>query len=99
MNRLDKASESQFDKIIESINQNTRLTSEAFDKLLVALTGTFRLLDGEQTVLSTLQGNPEEVKAYVITLLGQIRSMVTDGYATLKKDILDIAGELEKANM
>jgi hypothetical protein len=97
MIRLDNISESQFGKIIDSIEENSRLSSEAFEKLLVALTGTFRLLDGKQSVLTSLQGNPAEVQAYILNLLNQVKSMVADGYNSLKEDIQDLAQKLESS--
>ena len=95
MSRLDNTSETQLGRIIDSIEENARLSNEAFEKLLVAFTGTFRLLDGEQSVLRTLQGSPEEVKAYILNLLNQVKTMVAEGYTTLKEDIQDFSRKLD----
>ncbi|MHA1905950.1 MAG: hypothetical protein ACW98Y_01540 [Candidatus Thorarchaeota archaeon] len=93
---MNDTSESQFGKILESIDEKARVSDESFEKLLVALAGVFRLLDGKQSMLTTLQGNPEEIQAYILKLLDQLRTMVSDGYITLKDDIRDVVQRFER---
>ncbi len=95
MNRVDDVVRFQFDGVIKSIDENIGTTEESFGKLLVALTGVFRLLDGNQSTLAALQGNPADLQAYILKLLGQIREMVSEGYNGLKNDIQSIITNLE----
>lgn len=83
--------------ILNVIDDNIRNSEVALDKLLVALTGVFRLLDGKQSTLQTLRGKPEDVQAYTFKLLGQVREIVSDGYNTLKEDIQTVIQGLEKS--
>ena len=96
VDRVNTTPEVQFAKIIEGIDQKARFSEEAFEKLLVALTGAFRLLDGKQSMLAALQGNPEDIQVYILKLLGQVRVMVSEGYDNLKADIQIIVQQLEK---
>ncbi len=89
-------SEVQLEKIIDTINHKARFSEEAFEKLLVALTGVFRLLDGKQSMLTTLQGSPTDIQAYILKLLSQVRTTVSEGYNTLKDDIQTIVQQLER---
>ncbi|MHA2424570.1 MAG: hypothetical protein ACXAEF_07265 [Candidatus Thorarchaeota archaeon] len=93
---MNDISKSKVDNILNSIDEKTRHTEEAFEKLLVALTGMFRLLDGKQSILATLQGTPEEIQAYILKLLGELRISVHDSYTNLKTDIQAVSKELEK---
>ena len=93
---MNNTPEVQFAKIIEGIDQKARFSDDAFEKLLVALTGVFRLLDGKHSMLAALQGKPEDLQAYILKLLGQVRVMVSEGYDTLKADIQTIVQQLEK---
>ncbi len=93
---MNNTSRVQFEKIIEAIDQKARFSEESFEKLLVALTGVFRLLDGKQSMLAALQGSPKDIQAYILKLLGQVRIMVSEGYDTLKVDIQNIVQQLEK---
>ena len=93
---MNNTPEVQFAKIIEGIDQKARFSDDAFEKLLVALTGVFRLLEVKHSMLAALQGNPEDIQAYILKLLGQVRVMVSEGYDTLKADIQTIVQQLEK---
>ncbi|MFW9849103.1 MAG: hypothetical protein ACFFF4_08180 [Candidatus Thorarchaeota archaeon] len=92
---MDDVVRFQFDGVIKSIDENIGTTEESFEKLLVALTGVFRLLDGKHSTLAALQGNPVDLQAYILKLLGQIREMVSEGYNGLKNDIQAIISNLE----
>lgn len=59
-------------RILEVVKELLAESKEELDKFQVALTGTLRLLDGETTTLSALQGNPAELRGYVLQLTTQM---------------------------
>lgn len=55
-------------KILEVVKELLEESKEEQDKFQIALTGTLRLLDGETTTLSALQGSPAELRGYILQL-------------------------------
>ncbi len=53
----------------------TSLTNE-FEKLLIATTNVLRLTDGQQGMLATLQGNPQDLHRYLLNLIRRLQEMV-----------------------
>ena len=59
-------------RILEVVKELLAESKEELDKFQVALTGTLRLLDGENTTLAALQGTPAELRGYVLQLTTQM---------------------------
>ena len=59
-------------KILEVVKELLAESKEELEKFQVALTGTLRLLDGENTTLTALQGSPAELRGYVLQLTTQM---------------------------
>jgi len=59
-------------RILEVVKELLAESKEELNKFQVALTGTLRLLDGENTTLAALQGNPAELRGYVLQLTTQM---------------------------
>lgn len=67
---------------VESIRKSIDMNCE---KLQVALTGVFRLLDGERTdILSGLGGSQQDLRAYVVKIVSELRSDADDQFAQLQ---------------
>ena len=60
-------------RILDVVKELLDESQEELEKFQVTLTGTLRLLDGESTTLSALQGNPAELRGYVLQLTAQMR--------------------------
>ena len=60
--------------IVDKVNSIRKSIDMNCEKLQVALTGVFRLLDGERTeILSGLGGRQEDLRAYVVKLVSDLR--------------------------
>ena len=59
-------------KLLEVVKELLEESKEELEKFQVALTGTLRLLDGENTTLAALQGTPAELRGYVLQLTTQM---------------------------
>ncbi len=77
----------QLNKISESIQSEQLSIDESFEKLVIAMTSIFRLVNGEQQTLSALQGSPKELQGYVLNLVGQIRKRTSASSAQLIRDL------------
>ncbi len=67
--------------IRKSINMNC-------EKLQVALTGVFRLMNGDKTeILSSLGGRQEDLKAYAVKLVSELRRDADDQFTHLQNQL------------
>ena len=67
-------------KILEVVKELLEESKEEQDKFQIALTGTLRLLDGENTTLSALQGSPAELRGYILQLTTQMSKNSADRF-------------------
>ena len=64
----------QVDSLLTEISNISDDLENEFDRLQVALTGSLRLLDeSNATTLSALQGTPNDLKNYLITLVSELK--------------------------
>ncbi|MHA1576859.1 MAG: hypothetical protein ACTSU3_05815 [Candidatus Thorarchaeota archaeon] len=59
-------------RIFEIVEELLEESKGELERFQVALTGTLRLLDGENTTLLALQGNPTELRGYILQLTTQL---------------------------
>ena len=70
---------------VDSIRKSIDVNCE---KLQVALTGVFRLLNGERTeILSGLGGRKEDLRAYVVKLVSELRRNADDQFVQLQRKL------------
>ncbi|MDF1537454.1 MAG: hypothetical protein P1Q69_00935 [Candidatus Thorarchaeota archaeon] len=93
---MDEHIQSRVSTIRSLVQRDSRNSEESFEKLLVALAGVFRLLDGKQSTLVALQGSSTEVQGYILKLLGQIRQQINDSYDCLIEELDKLAERMEK---
>ncbi len=93
---MDEHIQSRLNAIKNLTQKDNRTFEEEFEKILIALTGVFRLLDGKQSMLTTLQGSPTDVQGYVLKLLGQIRQQINCSYESLIKELDELAEQMER---
>lgn len=75
-------------RILEVVKELLAESKEELDKFQVALTGTLRLLDGETTTLSALQGNPAELRGYVLQLTTQMSNNSDERFEKILDNII-----------
>lgn len=92
---MDDHIQERLSAIQETIEKDTKISEEAFEKLLVALTGVFRLLDGKHSILSSLQGSPTEIQGYVLKLIGQIKQQINESYESILTELNLLVHQLE----
>lgn len=92
---MDELIQSRLSTIRNQIENDIKNSEESFEKLLVALAGVFRLLDGKKSMLVTLQGSPTDVQGYVLKLLGQVRQQINGSYDGLIKELDELVEQME----
>ena len=93
---MDDHIQSRLSTIRHKIESDAKNSEESFEKLIVALTGVFRLLDGKQSTLTVLQGSPTDVQGYVLKLLAQVRQQVNCSYDNLIVEYDELVKQIEK---
>ena len=90
---MDDGIQLHLDAMKKRIGEESKDSEEAFDKLTIALTGVFRLLDGKQSMLTSLKGSPTEIQAYILQLLGQIRQNIALSYERLLTEFEELSSQ------
>lgn len=93
---MDERIQSRLNDIRSLIKKDIKNSEEAFEKLLVAITGVFRLLDGKQSMLAALQGSSADVQGYVLKLLGQVTQQIYGSYEGLITEFDNLVNQIEK---
>ncbi|MFW9925133.1 MAG: hypothetical protein ACFFDM_00020 [Candidatus Thorarchaeota archaeon] len=86
----------RLNEISKKIEESTGESEALFEKLLVALTGVFRLLDQPQPTLKALQGSPQNLQTYLIRLVHEIKDYVTSNNNMMVLKIDSLIQELSK---
>jgi hypothetical protein len=72
-------------EIVDKVNSIRKSIDMNCEKLQVALTGVFRLLDGERAeILSGLGGSQEDLRAYIVKLVSELRRDSDDQFVQLQ---------------
>jgi hypothetical protein len=74
----------EISSLLEFIEKTSAEVSLEHDKFQVALTNTLRLLDEGKSTLTSMKGNVEDLKAYVIRTSTEIRQTSLAPYETLR---------------
>ena len=85
----------ELDRISRELQSEHLSIDESFEKLVVAMTNIFRLIDGEQRTLSALQGSPKELQGYVINMIGEMRKKTSTSNAQVIRDLSALIDQLE----
>lgn len=82
-----EAIKDQLKGISEEIEKEKDALESSFEKLVVAISNVFRLVDGEQVSLTTLQSSPKMLRGYVLNLVTHIQQMAINHNAHLLEEI------------
>ena len=80
--------------ILSLLNAQQTEIAELQEKFQVALTGVLRLVGKEVPLVSRLQGNPEDLKGYLIHLNSDVVTTTTKSYDSLRNRIEEILESL-----
>ena len=73
--------------ILRLLDAGQNEVAEMQEKFQVALTGVLRLVGNEAPILSKLQGDPEDLKGYLIHLSSDVATATTKSYESLRNQI------------
>ncbi|RDE11780.1 MAG: hypothetical protein C4K48_10835 [Candidatus Thorarchaeota archaeon] len=87
------------EQVIDELNSLLKFLNEQLDeikalheKFLVALTGVLRLANDDDSLLTKLHGEPENLKSYLIQMAMRMSDTTTQSYETIRKKIETIIG-------
>ncbi len=89
-------SRNQMKTTLESFQNDYQSIDAAFEKLIVATTNVFRLMDGQNKMLLSLQGTPKDLQGYVLSLISEIRKMTAESGEKVSMSLKKTIGQLEK---
>ncbi len=84
----------ELNAILMQLNTQQNEIIEIQEKFQVALTGVLRLVGKEAPILSKLQGNPEDLKGYLIHLNSDVVATTTKSYESLRIRIEEVIESL-----
>jgi len=80
--------------ILMLLNAQQNEVTEMQEKFQIALTGVLRLVGKEAPTLSKLQGNPEDLKGYLIHLNSDVVTTIAKSYESLRTRIEEVLESL-----
>lgn len=80
----------QLNNILDQITDIRVQMEQEHKKLQVALSATFRLLEGKGTTLAGLHGTPDDLKGYLTKMSVELSQKTTNALDTLKTQLTDI---------
>ena len=80
----------ELNAILTLLDEKQNEVAEMHEKFQVALTGILRLIGKEALILSKLQGNPEDLKGYLIHLNSDVVTTTTKSYESLRIRIEEV---------
>jgi hypothetical protein len=81
----------EFNAILSLLNEQQGDINTIHEKFQVALTGVLRLVgDNTASTLRNLQGNPEDLKAYLLQLNTEVIKTTTKSYESLRNRIEEL---------
>lgn len=89
-------SRKQLRAVLERLECDYQSIDEGFEKLIVATTNIFRLMDGQTKTLLALQGSPKELQGYVLNLISEIRKMTAESGEKVSSNLKKTIMQLEK---
>ncbi len=82
---------SSIDSLLDEINTAVAEVESDFSRFQIALAGTLRLLDDENTkTLTALQGDPKNLKNYLITLVSELQQKTQNNLRLLSQSATQI---------
>ena len=94
-----ETSKDQLKTAVEILQAEHRSIDDAFEKLVVATTNVFRLVDGQSKTLLTLQGSPKEIQGYVLGLILEIRKMTSTSTEQVITNLMKVIEHLDAEQM
>jgi len=88
----------ELNAILVLLNAQQNDITEMQEKFQVALTGVLRLVGKEAPILSKLQGNPEDLKGYLIHLNSDVATTITKSYESLRTRIEEVLESLSSSD-
>jgi hypothetical protein len=76
--------------LLDYLNQQLDEIKSSHNKFSIALTGVLKIADGDALLLTKLQGNPENLKSYLLQMAMQISDLTTQSYENACKRIESI---------
>ena len=78
---------SELNALLTLLNDQQVEIKAVQEKFRIALTGVLRLFGDGSPTLANLQGNPEDLKGYLLQLNSEISETMTKSYQSLQKRI------------
>ena len=88
----------QLNDILGQITDIRAQMEQDHKKLQVALSATFRLLEGKGTTLAGLHGTPDDLKGYLTKMSVELSQKTTNALDTLKAQLAGILSVAQAAN-
>ena len=87
------------DSLLNEINTITEEIKSDFSRFQVALAGTLRLLDdSNKETLTILQGNPKDLKNYLITLVSELQQKIVNSLQQLSQSTSQILNLVDESD-
>ncbi|MFW9918333.1 MAG: hypothetical protein ACFFED_01935 [Candidatus Thorarchaeota archaeon] len=86
----------QLKGISEGLQSERESIDDAFERLVVAATNVFRLVDGQSRTLSVLQGSPKELHGFVLSLISEIKRKSLDSTGQAVVDLNNLIKSLDE---
>ena len=80
----------ELNDLLEFVNKQADEIKPLHEKFLVALTGVLRLTKDDDSLLTKLRGEPENLKSYLIQMAMRISDTTTQSYGTIGQRIKTI---------
>jgi len=90
----DEQLRDELNSILMLLNAQQNEVTEMQEKFQIALTGVLRLVGKEASTLSKLQGNPEDLKGYLIHLNSDVVTTIAKSYESLRTRIEEVLESL-----
>jgi len=94
----DEQLREELNTILMLLNAQQNEIAEIQEKFQVALTGVLRLVGKESHILSKLQGDPEDLKGYLIHLNSDVVTTTTKSYESLRTRIEEVLESLSSSD-
>lgn len=88
----------ELNAILMLLNKQQNEITEMQEKFQIALTGVLRLVGQEAPIISKLQGNPEDLKGYLIHLNSDVVATIVKSYESLRTRIEEVLESLSSSD-
>jgi len=88
----------ELNAILMLLNTQQNEITEMQEKFQIALTGVLRLVGQEAPIISKLQGNPEDLKGYLIHLNSDVVTAIVKSYESLRTRIEEVLESLSSSD-